>query len=159
MLGVVSTLYLVAALVASGGILSLGPQQYGEVNLLYVPGIPSSEPGYLPPDPCVIDVAIFDGQGNQVKFKEASLVPGQSATLTFDSDDLNGGERQFSYRGGNTGIFTEQATVEDTCGNNASCDATLCPVNQALEIVDEKTGVTRVLVDQLVPQAAQTAAN
>jgi hypothetical protein len=40
-----------------------------------------------------------------------------------------------------------QATVQDTCGNNASCDATLCSVTQAVEVVDSKSGVTRVLVD------------
>jgi hypothetical protein len=155
MLGIFSTLSFAALLAIGGGVLSLGPQQYGQVNILYVPGIPSSEPGYLPPDPCVVDVAIFDGQGNQVKFQESSLQPGQSATLTFDPDDLNEGGRRFFNGGGNQGIFTEQATVQDTCGDNTtSCDASLCSVNQAIEIIDSKTGVTRVLIDGLVQEGA-----
>jgi hypothetical protein len=155
MLGIFSSLFFATALAIGGGVLSLGPQQYGQVNILYVPGIPSSEPGYLPPDPCVVDVAIFDGHGNQVKFQESSLVPGQSATLTFDPNDLNGGGRGFAQRGSNLGIFTEQATVVDTCGNNTtSCDASLCSVNQALEIIDNTTGVTRVLVDGLAQEGA-----
>jgi hypothetical protein len=155
MLNIFSILSAYAALSVTAGVLSLGPQQYGEVNILYVPGIPSSEPGYVPPDPCVVDVAIFDGQGNQVKSQESSLKPGQSATLTFDLDDLNGGGR--GQRGGNLGIFTEQATVQDTCGNNrTTCDASLCSVNQAIQIIDSTTGVTRVLVDGLVQEAAST---
>jgi hypothetical protein len=150
MLGIFSILSFASLLAIGGGVLSLGPQQYGQVNILYVPGIPSSEPGYPPPNPCVVDVAIFDGHGNQVKFQQSSLVPGQSATLTFDSSDLNGGGRQFFSGGGNLGIFTEQATVEDTCSNDTSCDASLCSINQAIEIIDSSTGVTRVLVDGLV---------
>lgn len=154
MLGISGILAAIAAVAIGGGALSLGPQQYGEVNILYVPGIPSSEPGYLPPNPCVVDIAIFNGQGNEVKFKEASLVPGQTATLTFDADDLNGNGRGYAQRGSNLGIFTEQATVVDTCGSNTtSCDASLCPVNQAVEIIDDATGVTRVLVDGGLLQA------
>ena len=154
MLKIFSALSFAAFLATGGGVLSLGPQQYGQVNILYVPGIPSSEQGYLPPDPCVVDVAIFDGQGNQVKFKEASLQPGQSATLTFDANDLNDGGRRFFRGGGNPGIFTEQATVQDTCGNNTtSCDASLCSVTQAIEIIDGETGITRVLVDGLAQEA------
>ena len=84
----------------------------------------------------------------------STLEPGQSAIFTFDLDDLNGGGKQFDNPGGNPGIFTEQATVQDTCGNNANCDATLCSVNQAVEIVNSRTGVTRVLVDGLVQEAA-----
>jgi hypothetical protein len=160
MLGIFSSLSAIALAVVATGVLSIGPQQYGEVNVLYVPGFASSEPGFTPPDPCVVDVTILNGQGNQAKFREFSLEPGQSATLTFDLDDLNGGGKQFDNRGGNPGIFTEQATVQDTCGNNANCDATLCSVNQAVEIVDSRTGVTRVLVDGPVQIAvAPTQAN
>ena len=41
--------------------------------------------------PCVVDVAILDGQGNQVKFQEFSLEPGQSGHLSAAYGDLKGG--------------------------------------------------------------------
>jgi hypothetical protein len=153
MLGIFSTMIAAVAavgLLRAGGILSLAPQQYGQVNVLYAP-VPSSEQGYAPPDPCVVDVTVLDGQGNQVKFQESSLQPGQSATLTFHYSDLNGGSRSaYLSQAGNQGIFTEQASVKDTCGNNATCDATLCSILQSVEIVDDEIGVTRVLVSGLV---------
>src|SRR5271154_5406198 len=114
MLSIFKSLSAIVALSATAGVLSIGPQQYGEVNILYAPGFGSSEPGFAPPDPCVVDVTILNGQGTQAKFREFSLEPGQSAKLTFDLDDLDG--KQFTDRGGNPGIFTEQATVQDTCG-------------------------------------------
>jgi hypothetical protein len=61
--------------------------------------------------------------------------------------DLKGGAQA---GGGVQGVFTEQATVQNTCGNNQSCDATLCSITQAVEVVDSKTGVTRVLAGGLV---------
>ena len=41
MLGVFSSLSAIALLSVTAGVLSIGPQQYGEVNVLYVPGFAS----------------------------------------------------------------------------------------------------------------------
>jgi hypothetical protein len=143
MLGILSGLYALALAVVTAGSLSVGPLQFAEVNVLYVPGV-ASNPDFSPPDPCVVDVAIVDGQGNQAKFQEFSLEPGQSGHLSAAYGDLKGGAQA---GGGVQGVFTVQTTVQDTCGNNMSCDATLCSVTQAVEVVDSKSGVTRVLVD------------
>jgi hypothetical protein len=143
MLGIFGRLSAIAIFSLSAGSLSVGPLQFAEVNVLYVPSV-ASNPDFSPPDPCVVDVAILDGQGNQVKFQEFSLEPGQSGHLSAAYGDLKGGGQA---GGGVQGVFTVQATVQDTCGNNASCDATLCSVTQAVEVVDSKSGVTRVLVD------------
>jgi hypothetical protein len=149
MLGIFGRLSAIAILGLATGSLSVGPLQFAEVNVLYVPGV-ASNPDFSPPDPCVVDVAILDGQGNQAKFQEFSLEPGQSGHLSAAYGDLKGGAQA---GGGVQGVFTVQATVQDTCGNNASCDATLCSVTQAVEVVDSKSGVTRVLVDGLVRAA------
>ena len=91
MLGIFGSLYAaVAVLGIAAGVLSVGPLQFAEVNVLYVPGV-SSEQGFTPPDPCVVDVAILDGQGNQAKFQEFSLEPGQSGHLSAAYGDLKGG--------------------------------------------------------------------
>ena len=150
MLGIVKTVYAFAALLIATGSLSVGPPQFAEVNVLYVPGGLSSEPGFTPPDPCVVDVAILDGQGNQVKFQEFSLEPGQSGHLSAAYGDLKGGGQA---GGGVQGVFTVQSSVQDTCGNDQTCDATLCSVTEAVEVVDSKSGVTRVLVDGPVRSA------
>jgi len=157
MLGIFGGLYITAALLAlAGSPLSVGPLQFAEVNVVYVPGVSSSEPGFTPPDPCVVDVAILDGQGNQAKFQEFSLEPGQSGHLSAAYGDLKGGGQA---GGGVQGVFTVQSTVQDTCGNNTSCDATLCSVSQAVEVVDSKSGVTRALVDGPVQLAPALATN
>ena len=144
MFGIFSGLYATALALATSGILSVGPLQFAEVNVLYVPGFSSAEPGFTPPDSCVVDVTIFDGQGNQAKFQEFSLEPGQSGHLSAAYGDLKGGAQA---GGGVQGVFTVQATVQNTCGNDVTCDSTLCSINQAVEVVDSKTGVTRELVD------------
>jgi hypothetical protein len=159
MLGIFGSLYAaVAVLGIAAGVLSVGPLQFAEVNVLYVPGV-SSEQGFTPPDPCVVDVAIFDGQGNQAKFQEFSLMPGQSGHLSAVYGDLKGGAQAGS---GVQGVFTVRSSVQDTCGNDQTCDASLCSISQAVEVVDSKTGVTRVLVDgpvQLIQRPAQAQAN
>jgi hypothetical protein len=143
MLGILSGLYALALAVVTAGSLSVGPLQFAEVNVLYVPGV-ASNPDFSPPDPCVVDVAIVDGQGNQAKFQEFSLEPGQSGHLSAAYGDLKGGAQA---GGGVQGVFTVQTRVKDTCGNNESCDATLCSITQTVEVVDSKSGVSRVLVD------------
>jgi len=137
-------LFVTALAAVTSGVLSVGPLQFAQVNVLYVPGISSSEPGFTPPNPCVVDVTILDGQGNQAKFQEFSLEPGQSGHLSAAYGDLKGGAQA---GGGVQGVFTVQSTVKNTCGNDVTCDSTLCAVTQAIEVVDSKTGVTRVLVD------------
>ena len=143
MLGIFNGLYALVMAVVTAGSLSVGPLQFAEVNVLYVPGV-ASDPDFSPPDPCVVDVAILDGQGNQAKFQEFSLEPGQSGHLSVAYGDLKGGGQA---GGGIQGVFTVQSAVQDTCGNDQSCDATLCSVTQAVEVVDSKSGVTRALVD------------
>jgi hypothetical protein len=157
MFGIFGSLYALAFATLAGGVLSVGPPQFAEVNVLYVPGISSTEPGFSPPSPCVIDVAILDGQGNQAKFQEFSLMPGQSGQLAATYGDLKGGGQA---GGGVQGVFTVQSSIKNTCTNSSTCDATLCSITQAVEIVDSKTGVTRVLVDgplqfQFAPQPLQ----
>jgi hypothetical protein len=154
MFGIFGSLYAITIAALAGGVLSVGPPQFAEVNVLYVPGVSSSEPGFSPPSPCVIDVAILDGQGNQAKFQEFSLTPGQSGHLSATYGDLKGGAQA---GGGVQGVFTVRSSIQNTCTDSSTCDATLCSITQAVEIVDSKTGVTRVLVDgplqlQLGPQ-------
>ena len=143
MLGIFGRLSAIMLLSLATGSLSVGPTQFAEVNLLYVPG-GKSGPNNHPPDPCVVDLAILDGQGNQAKFQEFSLEPGQSGHLSATYGDLKGGAQA---GGGVQGVFTVQTRVKDTCGNNESCDATLCSITQTVEVVDSKSGVSRVLVD------------
>jgi hypothetical protein len=143
MLGIFGRLSAIMLLSLATGSLSVGPTQFAEVNLLYVPG-GKSGPNNHPPDPCVVDLAILDGQGNQVKFQEFSFEPGQSGHLSATYGDLKGGAQA---GGGVQGVFTVQATLQDTCGNDNNCDVTLCSVSEAVEVVDSKPAVTRTLLD------------
>jgi hypothetical protein len=132
-----SLLALLGVAATSPGVLSVGPTQYARVNLLFAPS--KGEIGFEPPDPCVVDVTVFDGKGNSVKTQEFSLNNvGQSAGLTFNRSDLNGG--------GNNGIFSVQSSVKDTCNGAPGCDATLCSISQSIEVVDDLSGATRALV-------------
>ena len=101
MLGIFNGLYALVMAVVTAGSLSVGPLQFAEVNVLYVPGV-ASDPDFSPPDPCVVDVAILDGQGNQAKFQEFSLEPGQSGHLSVAYGDLKGGGQA---GGGDPGSF------------------------------------------------------
>ena len=115
-------------------LLSLGPLQYGRINVLYYPATAQSNA----PDPCVVDVAVFDGTGKQVKTQAFSLsVNGpHSGGLTFTRGDV-----------GVQGIFTARATLEDTClTSNSNCTVDDCNISSTIEIVDSRTGVTNILV-------------
>ena len=131
---VFSALQATIAALTVAGLMSIGPLQSGRVNVLYYPG------PVVDPNPCVVDVSIFDGHGNQVKFQEFSLQPGQSGALTFNRSDLNGG--------GSQGIFTEQASIQNTCDpSDENCDTSLCNISQSIEAVDAFSGDTRALLD------------
>ena len=124
-------------------LLSLGPLQYGQVNLLYYPATAQTADA---PNPCVVDVAILNGGANPVKTQTVSLYPTgsngpHSAAITFSRANVGG-----------PGIFTVQTGIEDTCAQSPdpNCDASECNISESIEIVDSLTGDTRFVLSSPV---------
>ncbi|HUA34834.1 MAG TPA: hypothetical protein VMA09_14595 [Candidatus Binataceae bacterium] len=112
-------------------LLTIGPAQYGNINLLYAPGGFGSLDGTVPPATCEVVVDVFNTSGKQVATGTFNLTLGQTGTLTFG-------------RGG--GVFTQQAMLVNNCpADSMNCDPTLCNISESIETVNSLTLQTQVL--------------
>ncbi len=126
-------------------LITIGPTQYGSINLLYAPAGFASLSGNVPPPTCEVMVDVFNTSGNQVATRTFDLTLGQTGTLTFG-------------RGG--GVFTQQATLINNCpAESINCDPTLCSVSESIETVNSLTLQTQVLQTGFVSQPFISAGN
>lgn len=122
-------------------LITIGPQQYGSVNLLSAPPrIASLGATSVAPSTCEVQVTIFRPNGNQVTGKTFNLALGQSAELTFGSAG---------------GTYTQQATLLNNCpASSTTCDVSLCNVTDTVETINSITGDTQVLTEGFVSAPA-----
>jgi hypothetical protein len=120
---------LASALVFLSSLVGLGYGQTAILNLTYPPITSGQVSQTNPPSVCKVKVEFFDARSNLVNSQIASLTPGQSAQVTLKRNQL--GPRFAAHP-----LFWVEAAVIDNCGNNPSCDFTLCNINATGEEAD-----------------------
>jgi hypothetical protein len=122
-------------------LVGLGLGQSAKIILTYPPGS-RLRSVVNPPSTCEVEVQFFDADSNLVNSQTASLVPGQSAQVTFTRSEL-GGPPSATHP-----LFWAEATVVDNCEGSPGCDATLCNIVATGEEADSNGGTDLVIRNQ-----------
>lgn len=131
---------LTTLIIFLSSLVGLGTGQSAKIILTYPPLVQVSLPG--PPSTCKVGVEFFDGNSNLVNAQTVSLVPGQSAQMTFTRSQLGGPPSAIHP------LFWVKAGLIDTCNGDPNCDLTQCNVSAIGEQADT-SGSTDLLMDNL----------
>jgi hypothetical protein len=91
----------------------------------------------------MVGVQFFDANSNLVNSQTASLVPGQSAQVTFTRAQLGGPPSAIHP------LFWAEAGLINNCGSDSSCDVTLCNITATGEEADPSNS-TDLVIDNLI---------
>jgi hypothetical protein len=131
---------LTALIIFLSSLVGLGTGQTAKVILTYPPVVKMSLPG--PPSTCEVGVEFFDANSNLVNEQTVSLVPGQSAQVTFTRAQLGGPPSAIHP------LFWVKAGLIDNCNGDPNCDLTQCNIGATGEQADS-SGSTDLVMDNL----------
>jgi hypothetical protein len=135
-------LVLTTLIVFLSSLVGLGTGQTAKIILTYPPPPVATATANLranPPSTCEVEVQFFDADSNLVNSQTASLVPGQSAQVTFTRSELGGPPSAIHP------LFWAEATVVDNCKGSPGCDATLCNIVATGEEADSNGSTDLVI--------------
>jgi hypothetical protein len=133
---------LAALLIFVSSLVGLGTGQTAKIILTYPPTVGVLD-GTHPPSTCMVGVQFFDANSNLVNSQTASLVPGQSAQVTFTRAQLGGPPSAIHP------LFWAEAGLINNCGSDSSCDVTLCNITATGEEADSSNS-TDLVIDNLI---------
>ncbi len=132
---------LMTFIIFLSSLVGLGTGQTAKIILTYPPLVGLFD-GTNPPSTCMVGVEFFDANSQLVNTQTVSLVPGQSAQVTFTRAQLGGPPSAIHP------LFWAQAGLIDNCKGDPSCDVTLCNIRATGEQADS-SGNTDLVMDNL----------
>jgi hypothetical protein len=133
---------IIALIIFLSSLVGLGTGQTAKVILTYPPTVDGVLDGTHPPSTCKVGVEFFDANSKLVNAQTVSLVPGQSAQVTFTRAQLGGPPSAIHP------LFWMQAGLIDNCNGDPNCDLTQCNIGATGEEADSSSS-TDLVIDNL----------